>query len=390
MSRSARAARASLALAVSAVFSACSGDSERARPIPIPDPRGRGDAGQAEDVRVFVPPDAVPVRPPPSNCGGTQATLTRRRATVLFVVDRSGSMSDPTTDNIPKWAALLQALGTALPRVNADLAMGLLFFPEPYVVAMGQTATEGQICGVVSTPRVTPGAGNASAILGALQGTLPGGATPTAAGLNAAVAWLTRDPDRSGEQIIVLATDGGPNCNPDFDPAICACTGPAERLCRNNVYGRLNCLDADRTVAAVTTARAQGVSTIVLGLAGTQDFGAVLDQMAVAGGRPRAGAPRYYSVASASDLARELTALTSALAECRFALESAPPDANLVDVRLGGESLVRDDARNNGWAYSDDTHTVIEFFGNTCDRVRAASGGVQLSAAFGCPAPAPP
>lgn len=364
---------------------ACGGES---RPGALA-PGERPDAGPPLDVRVFVPPDAVPLRPPPS-CGGTRQSLTQRRASVMLVIDRSGSMSGTTTDGVQIWQALLNALGATLPRVDAAISLGLVLFPEPYRLPDGVMATEAQVCGVSAAPVVSPAPGNAARVLAALRGTLPGGATPTHAAIEAARRWFDADPDRSGERYLLLATDGGPNCNTIFDPATCVCTGNAVPLCRNNVFGRINCLDADRTVETVSRARDAGITTLVLGLNGTQGFASLLDAMAVAGGRPRAATPRYYDVASAADLARELGTLASALASCRFTLDAAPVDPDLVDLRLDGMSLIRDPMRRDGWEYADEGRRVIEFYGSTCDRVRAASGGSQLVAAFGCPAPLPP
>lgn len=364
------------------------GCGDTTRPDPLL-PWERPDGGAPMDVRVFVPPDAVPLRPP-SSCGGTRQSLSHRRASVMLLIDRSGSMNGMTTDGVQVWRALVDALDTTLPRVDGAISLGLVLFPEAYRVPDGTQATEAQVCGVASTPAVTPAPGNAARVMQVLRGTLPGGATPTHAAIEAAQRWFDADPDRSGERYLLLATDGGPNCNPMFDPAVCVCTGAAQPLCRNNVFGRINCLDADRTVETVRRAQLAGITTLVLGLNGTQGFAGVLDAMAVAGGRPRAGMPRYYDVASAADLARELGTLASALASCRFELDAAPVDPDLVDLRLDGLSLIRDPMRRDGWEYVDEGHRAIEFFGPTCDLVRAASGGSQLVAAFGCPAPSPP
>jgi hypothetical protein len=65
----------------------------------------------------------------------------------------------------------------------------------------------------------------------------------------------------------------------------------------------------------------------------------------------------------------------------------APPDPNLVDLRLGGTSLRYDPTHMDGWDWSDSTHTEIVFYGMTCANVRGASGGTSLVAAFGCPPP---
>lgn len=62
----------------------------------------------------------------------------------------------------------------------------------------------------------------------------------------------------------------------------------------------------------------------------------------------------------------------------------------LVDLRLDGQSLIDDVRQIDGWDWATGAHREIRFHGRTCDRVRAATGGSRLVAAFGCPAPVPP
>ena len=87
------------------------------------------DAGFDDDLGVFRRPDAIPIRNADVTCGGTAASLARRHATALLVIDRSGSMTERGTDGMPKWQALLQALHQVLPQVDSDLSLGLITFP---------------------------------------------------------------------------------------------------------------------------------------------------------------------------------------------------------------------------------------------------------------------
>ncbi len=336
--------------------------------------------------------DVSPVgreRPMFGSCGGTAVSLRQGRSTVMLVIDRSGSMGSATTDAVmtSRWNALLTSLRNVLPRIDETISLGLVLFPRP-----GSGSSSSAACGVQPTPQVPVGARNAAAVLQALNNTQPQGATPTNEGVEVGAQYLLATPDRVGDLFLVLATDGGPNCNAALDPATCRCSG-ADSACRMNTLGALNCLDRERVVATVQRFAQRGVRTFVLGLNGSQDFADVLDAMAVAGGRPRPNAPvgqRYYAVGSADELAQALTGITSALANCRFVLDSSPPDPMLVDLRIDGRSIIRDPSRMDGWDWSDDQNRVIEFFGPTCDFVRSASGGSQLIAAFGCPAPTPP
>ena len=263
-----------------------------------------------------------------------------------------------------------------LPQVDADLSLGLVTFPTG---ARDGGVTAAAACEVSTRLLVDPARGSADRVLWLLDADGPDGNTPTFAALDVAARWYTSAPDLDGERYVILATDGGPNCNPSL-PVGCRCTTSP---CDPARFSSLACLDGDRTIRLIEALR--GVFfTYVIGMEGVEDFVDVLDGMATAGGRARATSPRYYSARSAAELVREFTSVTSAVVGCRFTLDGPPPDPTLVDVRL-------DDVRqSDGWDWASDEHREIRFHGRTCDLVRAATGGSRLVAAFGCPAPVPP
>jgi hypothetical protein len=322
-------------------------------------------------------------------CGGTRRVLTQSRAEIVLVVDRSGSMAEPGADGTPKWTALRSALRAVLPRVQDTVAAGLMLFPD---VVDPNTQDVPSACVVPADLAVAPAFDDASAVLLALDHATPAGATPTADALRAAAAYFDASPDAEGRRYLVLATDGGPNCNPALPRATCRCTGTATQ-CANpaNPYGAYNCLDDARTVATLRDLAARGIHTFVIGLTGSESYADVLNAMAVAGGVPRASSPSYYSAATATQLAAAFGTVTSSVADCRFTLDEAPPDPDMVDVRLGAQSLGRDPRHQNGWDWAEGSmDREIVFYGATCDAVRAAGGGDSLVAAFGCPpGPAP-
>ena len=374
-------ARISLLLAALTLALGCAG---RDRPPALSGFDDLTDAGNTG----FRGVDAIPVNVP--DCGGSVATLQRRRAAAILVIDRSGSMRDRTADNsgVSKWDAMLNALGTVLPQVDQALELGLLLYPSPR--AVGGSAE--QACRVDASLEIEPRYGNAEAVLQALRRTGPSGGTPTSAALQTAATWYLRATDREGERYLILATDGAPNCVLGADPTTCRCTGPRDPLCNpaTNSNAAINCLDGERPVTLIADAAGMGVPTYVLGLRGTEDFAELLERMAVAGMRPRASSPRYYSVGSAQELSTEFRGITTSIAECRFLLDAPPPDRDLVDLRLDGASIYRDRSRRDGWDWSDENPLEIRFYGRSCQILQAASGGSRLRAVFGCPAPTPP
>ena len=345
------------------------------------------DSGVDESL-VSVVRDAIPLREMPS-CGGTAMSLSRRRASAILVIDRSGSMNENTLDGVRKWTALLAALDRALPRIEQNVSLGLVTFPQP--LAPGALRTPTTVCALRSTLDLEPRFGAASAVLNRLRASPPEGPTPTANAEEVAGRWFVNEPDHDGGRYLILATDGAPNCNPLLDPATCRCSGNAA-MCNPlmNTFASINCLDDTRTAATLALFRQQDIFTYVVGLNGAEEYAAVLDAMADAGGRARAATPRFYPANTADDLVRELSTITSGIADCRFALDAAPIDPTLVDVRLDGASLIHDPGHRDGWDWSDATQREIRFYGATCDRVTAATGGSRLVAAYGCPAPAPP
>jgi len=360
---------------------------------PIPSSQAPRDAtlpDVVDDADAFVPPDALEARAPDAVCGGLTVALTRRNATVVLVIDRSGSMGDPTTDGRVKWEALREALRAVLPRFGNDVSLGLTLFPAVLDPPDGGFQTPAQVCSVPTALAVEPAPRQLERVLQRLDLSTPSGPTPTAASLALVREWYAAHPDLTGERYVILATDGGPNCNLLADNRTCRCTGGPMLCADTNSFARINCLDEGPALAEVRALYAAGVRTFVIGLNGTQDFADVLNRMADGGGRARVGEVRYYPAASATEIEAEFARVTRALADCTLRLEMPPVDPELVDIRLDGRSLYRDPRRMNGWDWGDERHLEIVFHGGVCDDVQRASGGSRLVATFGCPAPAPP
>ena len=93
---------------------------------------------------------------------------------------------------------------------------------------------------------IAPLNGNAAPITSAIGGVNPNGRTPTDPALHGALnyarSWAQRNPTH--KVIVVLATDGGPNCNESLNPATCTCS------VRGGCTAQ-TCLDDVRTLAAI-------------------------------------------------------------------------------------------------------------------------------------------
>jgi hypothetical protein len=335
------------------------------------------------DASLDAPPEDVFVRF--DACVAGRFDMIRRSAQLLFVIDRSGSMNSPLEGMTgpSRWEATVRALGTTLPTFEERLAMGALIFPR--------TADNSPTLRYIQSCQVQPGTGitvdvaptNARAVNTMLAQTFTQGATPTGAAVRRATQWLQAHDARGVASSIVLLTDGIPNCNPDVPPAECECLDPAG-MCSGE-RGRLSCLDADGTVAALESARRAGISTFVVGIDGSIEprFQSVLDRMAEAGGRANATSPRYSSIRDSAQLLRTFEGIQRTVALCSYVTPSRPDAPDAIDVDLDGARVPRDPARREGWDWTDRDYGELTFYGRACDSAQRASARVQATVRCG-------
>ena len=201
--------------------------------------------------------------------------------------------------------------------------------------------------------------------------------------------------ERGGDTVVVLVTDGAPNCN--FD-AVCdadectlnieratlgtrACT-PNFNCCDAELGPDLGgyCVDSGATEAAIAALYEAGIPTYVIGMPGAEPYAALLERLARAGGTAREDGAGYYAVSHTSELREALYAIGTGVAiRCSIELAEPPLDRELVNVYFDGELLPADEA--DGWSWDDDGHIVVN--GEACERL--SSGAVlDARAVFGC------
>jgi hypothetical protein len=144
--------------------------------------------------------------------------------------------------------------------------------------------------------------------------------------------------------------------------------------------------DDDGAVDAIAAAQAAGVPVFVVGI----DIGGggdTLDRMAVAGGRPRDDAVKYYPASATTGLVEALQQIVGSIPTCTFTLSSPPPvpENIAVDARLASGEVVRvpkDTSHGAGWDYA--SATSIQVYGSWCDDIMSGKV-VSVEAIFGCP-----
>jgi hypothetical protein len=345
-----------------------------------------------------VPPPVVDAGPdsPVVTCKVGTFQLDRAAAQLMFVLDRSGSMrfllngTDPDPSGQQparpdsRWRTLQRGLDPVLTALEGRLELGAKFFPEP-IDAQGSGA---DACLVRQAADVPPRRATAASILNVFETTRPVGGTPTADAIRSAVAYLKNGARRVISRYMVLATDGAPNCNEALDELVCVCTQRDLGICRNDpVGGPTRCLDDTRTVKVIQEAAEKDrIPTFVIGL-GTSDepaFESTLNRMAIAGGRPRAGASRFYGAQSATELETALSEIQSSVAECTYVTPSAPTDPNAITIEVNGVAVTRDTSKRNGWDWVDQAYGQVALFGAACDLALRGGEGSNIKGTVTC------
>jgi hypothetical protein len=251
-------------------------------------------------------------------------------------------------------------------KIGSKANFGAAVFPSPESAGDPLSCVPGHEV-FATQPGDTPGttncAGDGMVTLGFAgatslpSGVSPSGGTPTAATLHGLVPTLAALPGRTA---LVLATDGGPNCNenatcdmahcipnieqdPYCNPAINCCGGDAG-------YTSAKCLDAEPTKNAVLELKSAGIATYVIGIPGSAPYRDLLDELAAAGGTARSGEPAYYDVEGLDELDTVLSAIGSkVLLSCHLTLSSRPPD--LTDVRVFLDQMRLTYGSPDGWSF---------------------------------------
>ncbi len=299
---------------------------------------------------------------------------------IYFVLDRSGSMQQGN-----KWDQVRQVVAQILRGLGPRANFGATVFPG---FDQSSCALPREVMPI--RPGDPPGVnGPTYAKLLAATADPPQGGTPTAQALRTVLPILK---NAQGKTFVILATDGGPNCNaaascgfdqcmPNIESADgCSPLGPLN-CCEPPQGYRESCLDAPATNSAVSALKAAGIPVYVVGLPGTSQYGALLDQLAVNGGTALPTSPKYYKVdLSNSQLLAALKQIAAKIvATCEFKLKEAPLDPSRVNVYLDEVVLPADPV--NGWKIEADTVTLL---GEACSKV--LNGDVlDVRIIAGCP-----
>lgn len=340
----------------------------------IPDPLDGDDDGDGipdtddDNGGGVTPVDPVdPEDPTDPQCNDTTFTTGDNllQPRILLVIDKSGSMNADDTGGQRKWDAARNALSGVVQNLESQIEFGLMLYPNGD--ANNDVCREGNLREDVQPT-------NAADIIDELNNTEPGGGTPTAATLGQARAALDAlGEGDGGARAVILATDGGPNCNESLDGDTCRCVSTNAQDC---IDFPGNCLDDSNTIGAAAALNASGYPVFVAGIDGSEAFSDVLNALATAGGTAQAGGTAFYGVDDQAQLEQAIEDIAIRVGICRFDLP-ANFTASDATVTVNGADVARDTSRINGWDQVDPN--TIELFGVPCsDAVNGGAGATVV------------
>ena len=388
-----RRAAAPCVLAAAVTLAAACGSSTN--PPVLGGPLGGGsDAGDGSSSLIS---DAGPViqncgvGPDGGVCACADEPLVVDPPTLYFVLDRSGSMND-----MGKWSTVRTVIARLTIALGDRARFAAAVFPDP----VQELCTPGgqvfpTLHGQALAPVQGDGAfGSAGPIdldfawsLGHIGAS---GGTPTAVTLQGLLPLVK---GFGGKTYVVLATDGGPNCDPSATctaamctlniEAVSPCTPTGADCCgAAGPGGPLDCLDAQPSIDAVAAFAAAGIPVYVIGIPGSEAYGSLLDQLAMAGGTARGSEPQYFAVSTydQSALYAAMSKIAAKVAgSCTLTLDKTPPVPTQVNVFLDGTAIPQ--PGTNGWTLAGKTVTIL---GTSCQAILDGSV-IDVRVVAGCP-----
>ena len=348
--------------------------------------RGGGGAGGGS-LLGDASDDGPPAADAGGLCGNQIHQVVSDAPNLYFVFDSSGSMAEMAGGGFTRYQLLQEAAVQMVESLGSLINIGAAVFPLE-ASPTNPCQAGGEVYPVSPGDPISPMTGPTTEGFILATTVDPFGGTPTAATLTALEPALAK---LKGRTVVLLATDGGPNCDAaltcDIDQCIPnlegSCTPPGSNCCAaGGTTGPVGCLDADASVAAVGAVWGAGIPVVVIGIPGSDTYAAVLDAMAVAGGvpQPQPAPTSYYAVQDFTELLPTFQTIASAYISCDFVLTDPPPDELHTNVYFD-QTVVPQNA-TNGWIWK--SQSEIELVGDACAALKAGKV-VQVQIVSGCP-----
>ncbi len=322
-------------------------------------------------------------------CGNEVHQLIFDAPNLYFVLDASGSMSEAAPGGGNRYDAVRVAVVNLVRNLGPRAKVGAAVLPKKG--GADDCVAGEEVFPVTQGDPITGQDGPTTTGIRLSTITNPKGGTPVSATIEGLTPGLL---GLSGETYVVIATDGGPNCN---NTASCTAAGcmlniegnpacdPAVNCCApGQVGGPSFCVDQAATVAAIEKLAAAGLHVVVLGIPGSETYANVLDAMAIAGGVPRPDTPKYYRVDQLDELGPVLAEIAKVAVTCDFTLADPPQETGFTNVYLDGQVLTYNVP--GGWVWM--PPATVRLLGDACDRVLSGKV-VNVQIVSGCPTEVP-
>ncbi len=280
----------------------------------------------------------------PKPCIDGTFTLAPAEPVVMMVLDRSCSMDLVFQNGVTRWESVVNSLQATLPTVDQRMQLGGLAYPT----------NETDPCTVPDVSGIWPARGNVPLLLTNLASIRPTGSTPTTDALRVAGQVLRGRRAGNAARAMVLATDGQPTC-----------TGAP----------------LQDSLAELRRAATDGIPTYVVGIADDASLQAALQQMAVAGSRPRVGMQAYYSAQSPAELQLAFSTIRDQVGSCSFLTNSVPDMKGTIRVTFEGVEVPFDSSGQNGWQWTDRENGEMVLLGSVCARAVARPSSLVVTVA---------
>lgn len=322
-------------------------------------------------------------------CDIADATLEPLPPNIMLVLDKSGSMVVNTWDHdangntppVTRWNSLHQVVDFVVTTFDSQINFGAKLFPA-------ETATNdysSQACVVANVPEIPVASMNANAILAGIPGAtdvdLAGGTPATAGILVAKQHLLTLDPTHP--RAIVFVTDGAANC----------------RIGARTSVERFEEYDSQLPVEVGNAWTNAGIPTYVVGIDIENAVSPVvvdgnpdstnpyekLNEVATAGGKPKAGAEKFYQTTNQIELQDALQQIIDDALSCSVPLNPVPAFPDLLEIYIDGMMVPRvtDCNTEDGWVYTNPNgpYDSIELCGSWCAELKVTGA---LKAEYYC------
>ncbi|MRG92675.1 VWA domain-containing protein [Polyangium spumosum] len=310
---------------------------------------------------------------------------------LYFVLDASGSMQAPAPGGLTRYNAVRVAVVDLVRKLGPLVKVGAAILPNQGS-NQDQCAAGKQVFPVTQGDPITGEDGPTTTGIRIATATNPVGGTPISPTIEALTPMLL---GLEGKTYVILATDGGPNCN---ESAACgadacepnlagdeACLATGTNCCApGQLWGPTFCVDEPASVAAIEALRAGGVEVFVVGIPGSEAYAGVLDAMAIAGGSKKDAAPFYEPVTELGSLGSVLGEIAAVAVTCEFAIVDPPSEEDMTNVYLDDEVLPYNDP--DGWAWK--PPWIVRLLGEACERLQGGQVK-QVQIVSGCPTELP-